>query len=160
MNNDATSQNQVQDAEIIEIPVPSMPGEGSAEVVLSLESLIKQHVTGIDKRKEDLKQLREMANNVLANDSTYQEHERIAKEAAKVKNATKAQLVKQPSVASAMQKTKILSTEIKEMEDALSDYLKEYGRLTGTNEIETDDGTVREIIYKAKLIKKSTIQQR
>ena len=39
-----------------------------------------------------------------------------------------------------MAKMHELTAEIREMNDALSDYLREYGRLSGTNEIEGDDG--------------------
>jgi hypothetical protein len=40
------------------------------------------------------------------------------------------------------------------MDTALSDYLREYERLSGTNQIETDDGHIHEIVYIAKLLKK------
>ena len=39
--------------------------------------------------------------------------------------------------------------------EGLSDYLREYQRLSGSNEIEGEDGELREIVYTAKLVKKS-----
>ncbi len=51
-------------------------------------------------------------------------------------------------------KVRNLRSEIKELKGALSDYLQEYARLSGVNEIEDENGEVREIKYDAKLIKK------
>jgi hypothetical protein len=155
MDNDNQTQNPVQDAQVVDSDSETTPPNG-ANVILELESMIKNNMVGIDSRKDELKKTREMIASVLTNDATYKEHETKAKEAAKLKNATKAQLMKLPANAQLMAKMHELSAEIKEMNDALSDYLREYGRLSGTNEIEADDGTVREIVYVAKLIKKAS----
>jgi len=45
---------------------------------------------------------------------------------------------------------------LKDLQNALSDYLREYQRLSGSNEIEGDDGEVREIVYVAKLVKRTS----
>lgn len=131
------------------------PAPADATVLMDLENLIKTHISGIDNRKEELKKIKEMVAGILTNDSTYQEHEKLAKEANKKKSATKATLMKAPNAADVANKIKTLITEVKEMDGALSDYLREFQRLTGSNEIEGDDGQVREIIYVAKLVKKS-----
>lgn len=128
----------------------------SAEVLVNLESLIRQSISGIDRKKEEAKKFQEMVTSFLEQDSTYQEHEKLAKEAAKVKNATKSQLLKQPSVADSIQKAKELKTEIKETQEGLSDYLREYQRMSGVNEIEDDEGNVRDIVYVAKLVKRAS----
>jgi len=128
----------------------------SAEVLVNLESLIKNSITGIDRKKNELRKLNEMVTSFLSQDPTYQEHEKLAKEAGRVKNATKSQLLKQPSVADTMQKVKELKTELKETEDGMSDYLREYQRMSGSNEIQDDNGEVREIIYIAKLLKRAS----
>ncbi len=127
-----------------------------ATVLLDLENLIKSHVSGIDKRKEELKKIKEMLNDIFVNNPTYQEHEKLAKEANKVKAATKTQLMKLPNAKELGDKIKITTSEIKETDGALSDYLREYQRMSGSNEIEGDDGQVREIVYVAKLVKKSS----
>lgn len=128
----------------------------SAEVLMNLESLIKNSITGIDRKKNELRKLNEMVTSFLSQDPTYQEHEKLAKEAGKVKNATKSQLLKQPSVADTMQKMKELKKELKETEDGMSDYLREYQRMSGSNEIQDDNGEVREIVYIAKLLKRAS----
>ncbi len=156
----ASSDDQKSTPTSSEVSLDTVPTTDSAEMLLSLESMIKQHVSGIESGKEQLKKFREMMASVLANDSTYQEQEKAAKEAARVKTATKTQLMKQQAVAATVSKAKELSEQIKEMEDGLSDYLREYQRLSGSNEIETDDGNVREIIYIAKLIKRSSSKRK
>jgi len=135
---------------------PTDTQNDSAQVLIDLESLIKSSITGIDLKKNELKKLTEMTTSFLEQDSTYKEHEKLAKDAAKVRNATKAQLLKQPAVAQTISKAKELKAELKETEDGLSDYLREYQRMSGSNEIEDESGEVREIVYTAKLIKKSS----
>ena len=132
----------------------SFPEKNEADVLLEIEQMIKTNMSGTDKRKVELKKLREMIDSVLQNDETYREHAEKAKEANKVKSATKQQILKDPQNADVVKKANELSAEIKEMNDALSDYLREYQRMSGNNEIEGDDGEVREIVYVAKLVKK------
>ena len=127
-----------------------------ATVLLELEGLIKNHLSGIDSRKEELKKLREMLSSALANDETYRLHEEEAKKSAKQKSATKQQILKIPANAQLSQKIQGVAEEVKGMDGALSDYLKEYQRMSGSTEIEGDDGEVREIVYVAKLVKRSS----
>lgn len=164
-----TDTPNVQDADIIEetpqsedpqIPQSTVTDDANgATVMLELESMIKSHITGIDKRKTELKKQKEMLNDIFGNDSEYRELDDKVKAANKDKSARKAELSKAPNAAALVEKVKELTTEMKEMEEALSDYLREYQRLSGSNEIEGDDGEVREIIYFAKLIKKSSYQK-
>jgi len=128
----------------------------SGQVLIDLESLIKSSISGIDLKKDELRKLNDMTTSFLEQDPTYQEHEKVAKEAARVKNTTKSQLLKQPSVAQTLSKAKELKIELKETEEGLSDYLREYQRMSGSSEIEDNNGEMREIIYTAKLIKRSS----
>lgn len=125
-------------------------------VLTSLESLIKQHISSIATNKAELKKLREMLASALTNDSTYKLHDEEAKKAAKVRSGTKSELMKTPANKILVDKLNELSTEIKEADGALSEYLREFARLTGTTEFETDDGEVREIVFVAKLVKRSS----
>jgi len=129
--------------------------DDSVDVLKNLESLIKSALSGVDKKKAELKKLQEMVTDFLSQDETYQAHEQAAKEASPVKNATKSQLLKQPSVAANVVKAKELKGEVKEQQNELSDYLREYHRMSGSNEIEDDNGDVQEIVYVAKLVKRS-----
>lgn len=133
------------------------PGAKNSEILINMESLIKGHVSTIDKLTIEAKKLKEMLDDIFSNDPTFQEHDKAAKEAGRVKQNTKAQILKQPQAADLDKKVKELKSELKENQASLSDYLQEYARMSGVNEIEGDDGEVREIIYSAKLIKKSSI---
>ena len=133
-----------------------MNDTNGATVLLELEKTIKNHITLIDKNKAELKKQREMLESALQNDETYRTHSETAKEAAKVKAKTKSQILQQPANKQLADKVHELSSEIRELNTALSDYLREYMRMSGTNEIETDDGEVREIVYVAKLVKKKS----
>lgn len=130
--------------------------DNSAQVLLDLESLIKTHIANIDKGKAELKKQREMLNSVLLNDATYKTHEEEAKKASKIKAQTRFQIMQQPANKVLADKIHEIAAEVKEQDAALSDYLREYQRMSGSSEIETDDGVVREIVYVAKLVKKSS----
>lgn len=145
----------IQDAQIVS-EQPETPPQTDPTVLTSLESLIKQHVASIAANKAELKKLREMIASALTNDETYKLHEEEAKKAAKVKAATKSELMKAPANKILVDKANELSTEIKEADAALSEYLREFARLTGSTEFETDDGEVREIVFVAKLVKRSS----
>lgn len=130
--------------------------EGSAAILVNLEGLIKTHITNIDKLSEDAKKHKEMLDDIFENDETYNLHSEQAKEAARIKSATKAQIMKQPQVYELSAKVKSTKSEIKELKAALSDYLQEYRRMSGLTEIEGDDGEPREIVFTAKLVKRNS----
>jgi Rad3-related DNA helicase len=173
MNTQDDTTKPVVDAEIVSTVVPqdeSEPEENpedigpaaekpaddnAAQVLLDLEQLIKTNISNIDNGKNELKKLREMLTSALENDETYRLHNEEAKKAAKQKSATKTQIMQQTANKQLAEKTRGIAADVKEAEGALSDYLREYGRMSGTNEIETDDGQIREIVYVAKLVKKS-----
>lgn len=131
----------------------STPNQGM--VVIELENMIKSHLASIDKVEQEYSKHRDMLEDIFNNDATYKEHAQKAKEAARVKNNTKQEIMKQQSVAQLAEKVKDMKREISELQNALSDYLREFQRLSGSNEIEGEDGEIREIIYIAKLIRKS-----
>jgi hypothetical protein len=135
--------------------VPSQT-DNSAQVLLDLESLIKTHIANIDKGKAELKKQREMLSSVLLNDETYRTHEEEAKKASKTKAQTRFQIMQLQGNKVLADKVKEIALEIKEQDAALSDYLREYQKMSGATEIETDDGVIREIVYVAKLVKKSS----
>ena len=131
------------------------PAENDAVLLLRIEEIIKTHMSQIDTLQEDITKRKDMLNDIFTNDETYQEHDKIAKEAAKVRTGTKQQIMKRPDAADLSNQLKSLKSEQKELKEGLSDYLREYQRLSGSNEIEGEDGELREIVYTAKLVKKS-----
>jgi septal ring factor EnvC (AmiA/AmiB activator) len=124
------------------------------EIIINMEAMIKNYIAAIDKQQDEAKKLKEMLDDIFTNDETYQLHLKEANDTAKTKNATKAQILKRPQAADLDKKIKELKAEIRENQDSLSDYLQEYQRRSGVNEITTEDGQTREIVYTAKLIKK------
>lgn len=149
------NDDNIKDAQIVEdTNTPSDPNGG--EVLINLEALIKSHISNIDKTKDDLKKHKEMLDSILDNDTVYKEHSEKAKEANKIKSQTRSQIMKQPQAADLNQKIKDMRQSLKALQLALSDYLREFQRMSGSNEIEGDDGEVREIVYTVKLIKKSS----
>ena len=126
-----------------------------ASVLINMESMIKSLISSMDKLKDEMELNKGMLDDILNNDPTYKEHSDLAKEAAKVKSATKRQVLKQPQAAELAGKVQSLRSQIKENKASLSDYLREYQRMSGVNEIEGEDGEVREIVFTAKLVNKS-----
>lgn len=162
MNDTSDDSVPVQEAEIVE-PIEEAPtmapdttgNSQDASMILELETMIKNSMATTDRNKEELKKLKEMLESALGNDDAYKEASEKAKEAAKVKGKAKLNVLANPATRSINEKIKDMTQEIKELNTGLSEYLREYARLSGSTEIEGDDGDVREIIYVAKLIKKS-----
>ena len=151
--NDQATPDEVQDAEVVETsPETVSPG---ADTVLELENMIKNSMTIMDRNKSELKKLKEMLESALLNDSPYKEAADKAKEAAKEKGNAKMNVMQNSATKQIDQKVKDMTQENKDLAVAQSEYLREYAKLSGTTEIEGDDGEVREIVYTAKLIKKS-----
>lgn len=139
----------------VEEPLPiNTAGESDVNVVMNLESLIRQHLSTISKLEEDLTKHKEMLDDIFANDTTYKKHHEDVKEAIRIRTATKQQIMKQPHAADLSEKVTSFKSQIKEQKDALSDYLREFQRISGISEIEGEDGELREIYYVAKLRKK------
>lgn len=125
------------------------------DIVLELEQMIKTNVATLDRNKAELKKLREMLESALLNDEPYRTATEKSKEAAKEKSKAKLNVMQNPATKQIADKVKDMMLENKELILAQSEYLREFARLSGTNEIETEDGEVREIIYIAKLVKKA-----
>lgn len=125
-----------------------------AAMLIKIEEMIKTHISQIDSLGEEIQKRKEMMDDIFANDKTFQQHDKEAKESSRIRGNTKKEIMKRPEVADLFEKMKSLKSEKSELEGGLSDYLSEYQRLSGSNQIEGDDGEIREIIYVAKLVKK------
>lgn len=152
------SQEPVVEAEIVAEPQldSQVSAEDQSTVLTSLDELIKTHISSIDRLSEEKKKLGEMLADGFNNDASFKEASDKAKEAAKVKSQVKQQILNKPGVIEVANKLKNVNAEIKERQMSLSDYLLEYQRMTGVNQIEGQDGEVREIVHVAKLVKKAS----
>lgn len=126
------------------------------QILINMEGMIKNHISSLDRLSSEMKKYRDMLNDIFEQDPTFREHSEKAKEAAKVKQKTKAEILKRPQARELSDKLRDMRIEVKELEGALSDYLQEYQRMSGVNEIEGDDGEMHEIVYVAKLKRKTS----
>lgn len=134
--------------------LPQNTPSGNNTVIANLEDLIKNHISRIDQLKIDSKNSRSLLDDALTSDPIYKEHSDKAKEAAKLKSTTKKQILSRPELFKLSEKAKEIQLELKELKNGLSDYLHEFQRLSGSNEITGSDGQVREIVFVARLVKK------
>lgn len=132
--------------------------EESSELI-TIDSAIKSRVGQLNKLKNDLKVQKEMLTSYLENDEKYREAVELSKKANGVKNTVKAQLLKQPEAANLNETVKSLKEQVFELNEGLSYYLREYQRLTGANEFEGEDGELQQIIYVAKLVRKTRLNK-
>ena len=126
-----------------------------AETLVTITGLIQNYISSIDRLKKEISENRQMLEDSFMNDTTYKEKEEKAKEANKDKNVFKQQILKQPTLMALSEKIKDLRSSMKDSKQQLSDYLQEYQKLTGANEIEDAQGNLSEIRYTARLVKPS-----
>lgn len=135
----------------------SLPAGTNAEVtsLFTIENLIKTHVGHIETVKLELHKHAEMMTDVLNNDEGYKKVANEIKELNKKKTEAKQNVLKSPANATLNQKIKDMKQELKELNAALSNYLQQYQKLADTDQIESEDGEVRQIVYSARLVKLS-----
>jgi len=124
--------------------------------IIEITSIVKRYIGDIEKLKANIKAEKEMYDSSFENDAKYSESSEKAKQAARELHAIKQTVTKQPAVEASVAKLRELKDELKDMQDALSGYLQQYQKISGTNVIEGDDGTLRQIVHIYKLIKKSS----
>ncbi len=137
-------QNNIQDGEVV----------SSVGDFLNLESLIKSYIAKMDILEKELKEKNRMLKDAFESDAIYKEHADKAKEANRIKSATREQILKQPSLAKLGERIKDLRFDVNEQQAVLADYLTQYQQQTGANQIEVGDGEVMDIITVVKLSKR------
>jgi len=138
-------------------PNPELKPETSGKTAMGmveLGSIIKRYLADIDKLKEQMKEYKAMYDDAFTNDATYQQNNEKVKELTKAKNAVKQTIVKQPAVETTILKIKDLKGQIKDAQEALSGYLQEYYRVSGTNMLEDDQGEILQIVPVFKIVRK------
>jgi hypothetical protein len=121
--------------------------------LIALEGLILNYIAKIEKHQELLSKKREMLDSNLENDPTYQEASGLAKETSKKKAEEKSRIIRQPEVEKIYTDVKDAQSQLKIMKETLSNHLQNYGKVSGTNQFEDEEGQVREIVYTAKVVK-------
>jgi len=128
----------------------------AADQTIDLSGLINNHLLQIDRLKEEVGQVKEMLDAIFANDPTYQTHDLAVKEAVKVRGQTKKQILKLPQALDLANRIADKKSHLKELTADLSGYLQDYSRQTGATVFETSGGELREIVYTARLVKKTS----
>jgi hypothetical protein len=139
----------------VENSVPTSDGS-QATVLLSLEDMIKRHISSIETLQTEMRKHKEMFDDAFDGSVVYKEHADKVKEAQKQKSTTRQEILKQPQIIQLGEKIKTMREEMRELKLALSDYLVEFQRLSGLREIQDEAGEFREIINSAKAVKKAT----
>jgi len=139
------------EASVAGTPAP----QSDAELVVSLTNLINANLSEITNLEKEMSRHKEMVDSVLDNDSTYKDHAEKAKEAARIKSNTKKEIFKRPDVKHVVEKLGELKENLADTREELSNYIQEYAQVSGQNYFEAEDGTIQEIVYVARLRKKS-----
>jgi len=138
------------------VPADVIANSPQVEEFLSLENLVKTYAAKVDTLEKELKEKSQILKDTFESDAVYREHAQKAKEANQTKAITKQQLLKQPAMAELSERIKDLKFDIQESKVMMSDYLQQYQKQTGANQIEVGNGEVLEIVSVVKLVKKSS----
>lgn len=130
-----------------------MPNNTDLSTLNSIENLIHSHNTRLENLQKELKTHKLMLDALLENDKEYQEAASGAAAATKLKTQAKAKVLAVTDAKNQVEKIKEQQTEAKELKIALSDYLSQYVILSGSNQIESPDGQVFDIVSNAHLTK-------
>lgn len=151
-----TNQNvDIEEAEIIEIQDSTENTNSKVEEILRLEGLIKKYLFKMSEIGKDLKEKRAMFDDIFSNDAIYKQHDDKVKEMTRIKNNTKAEILKQGDSSELMSKIKDGRDQLKELKKDLSDYAQKYWEVSGSKQITSDDGEEMEIVLTTRVVKKN-----
>lgn len=134
--------------------VAPAPETTKALDILQIENMINGQLTLLGELKDKHRAEKSALDDTFKNDKKYRELDDAAKSAASVRSNYKKAFLKDPAVAEATARVEGLKDEIKDAKKALSDYLREYKRITHENKFETKDGQMCLIEEMYKLVVK------
>ena len=132
-----------------------MANQSDLSTLTSIENLIHSHNTRLEALQKELKTHKMMLEALLENDKEFQEATSASAAATKLKTQAKAKVLSVTDAKNQVEKIKEQQIEAKELKIALSDYLSQYVVLSGSNQIESPDGQVFDIVSNAHLSKKT-----
>jgi len=130
--------------------------QNQAVNLLSVESLINSYTIKLDELQKDSREQKEMLQTFLDNDQEYLDAAKEADKLAKIKTLAKQKVLKRSEAQVLVDKLKEISSELREVKTAMSDYLTQYISLSGSRQIERPDGVLMDIVHSAKLVKKKS----
>lgn len=158
-NIDPDKSDEIVDAEIVEESASPDTTISAASDLQNIENLINANIQKIDNLEKEVKPVSEMLESLLDADLEYAELDLKAKEAIKEKTAKKKTLMSTTNGRELNEKLKNFKSEIREAKEALSAYLQEYQKKTGFSEYEGPDGELRQIVFTAKLVRKTKLNR-
>jgi len=123
------------------------------EVLLNLETMIKDYLVDVDKMRERIKTKRDMFKQSYEQDAEYSEVEEQQKEAKRKVQAAKEKVTKTDAVQTLQNEVKIMQEEMKELQGLLSENLNHYANMTNNTSFTAADGAVLKIVRTAKLVR-------
>ncbi len=127
----------------------------NSDTLINIENLVKSHDDRLRLLSQELKTQKDMLASILDNNQEYKEVAAEAQKLVKLKTQAKQKVIKLPESVTLVEKIKDYQAQIKELKIALSDYLAQYVTLSGSTHIEGSDGTLKTIVYTAKLVNKN-----
>jgi len=122
--------------------------------VASLKDLIKNHAQKLQVITDQLKEKKGVFKIELSNNPSFVEVEGKVKEAKFAEKTVKAEILKEPSMATLDQEIKDLNFDLKETKQTLSDLLVDYRDVSKNTQLTLLNGVVAEISLGAKLKRK------
>ncbi len=130
-----------------------MPDENQSLNIINTESLINTASSRLNDLIYEAKEYKAMLDEILESDTEFQEIDKEAQKQAKLRAVARQKALNTSSANTNIDKLKETQAQLREVKTALSDYLTQYVKVSGSNQIEGPDGVVRQIIYTAKLVK-------
>lgn len=121
---------------------------------INLEQMIKNHLADISKIREKLKTQKDMFKSSFESDKQFSEVDVEHKAVARKKTEAKQRITRTDAVSAVATVIKTLQDELKDAQQALSDYLNQYVVQTQATEFMGPDGELHQIVRTAKLVKK------
>jgi len=131
------------------------PTNQAAMTMVELTTIIRRYLTDLNKLKTDMKIQKQMYNEAFSNDATYTQQSEKVKALNRETAVIKEKIIKQPEIDTLLVKIRQLREEIKVSQEALSDYLQEYQKVSNASTIEDDKGEILQIIPSYRLVKKN-----
>lgn len=158
---DNKNEEQIEDAEIVEnaeevkVDIQGPEKENAAVSQLNLESLIHRYLKDIEASRQRVKEKKSMLDAAYENDAEYAQAMQKVKEANKVKKGIQQKIQTQPAIKMLADEVNNFKEELKDLQQALSQYLRQYEEKTGSRFFTTEDGEMMEIVIVRKLVRKS-----
>ncbi|MBI1862715.1 hypothetical protein HYS00_01200 [Candidatus Microgenomates bacterium] len=125
-----------------------------AETLIHLEQMINGYLTDIARTREKLKSQKEMFKQTFEQDKDYNEVSEEQKAVKRKHNEVKQKIAKTDSVTAVKMTIDEIQSEMKDLQQSLSDYLHRYIQLTQATSFTGPGGEVLTIVRTAKLVKK------